>query len=221
MSTIYYSLRSGRTNRPDAIAAPNYAASRELLVTELQHRIRNVLSVVQCLVNNTRANTAEAYRDALTRRLATLSEGYRLIEDCQQEGVSIDSLLDRTLKVHAETSLDRIQLAGPTVALEPRLALSLHMIFHELATNACKHGALRLPTGVVEVHWDIVSGDLSQVLAIQWRERGVSAVKGPGRNGLGFRLIAKALPESKVKIDFGSDGLVCRLLVDVDPSLPA
>ena len=125
-----------------AILQSRHDASPELVVKGLQHRIRNLLSVVQCFVINTEAKTADDYRDALAARLATLSGAYNLIESARKYGVSLTKLLERALKPHALLSNDRILLAGPDIVLAPRSALSLHMIFHELATNASKHGAL-------------------------------------------------------------------------------
>lgn len=94
-------------------------------------------------MDNTQARTADDYRVALTERITTLSDAYGVIESARQDGISIDKLLERTLAPYASLSRGRILLAGPDIILEPRLALTLHMIFHEFATNACKHGALR------------------------------------------------------------------------------
>lgn len=192
-------------------------ASPELLVKELQHRIRNLLSVVQCFVVNTEATTADDYRTALAARIATLSDAYDLIES-GEHCVSFAKLLERTLKPHSTLPNGRILLAGPDIILGPRLALSLHMIFHELATNASKHGALTSTSGVVEVHWDLLPHGGGQTLAVQWREHGGPEVKKPRRRGFGMRLISQALSGAQIDVDFVPTGLVCRLLVEIDPS---
>ena len=103
-------------------------ASLELLARELQHRIRNLLTVVQCFVNNTEASTADDYRVALIARIANLSEAYNLIESARENRVSLAELLERTLMPHATFLKDRIVVAGPDIVLEPRLALSLHIL---------------------------------------------------------------------------------------------
>ena len=191
--------------------------SPELLVRELQHRMRNLLSVVQCFVANTEATTADDYREALAARIATLSDAYDLIESGARS-VSLAELLERTLRPHSTLPNSRILLAGPDIILGPRLALSLHMIFHELATNADKHGALTSRSGVVEVLWDFVPRGDGQALALQWRERGGPEVTKPRRQGFGMRLISKALSGAKIDVDFARTGLLCRLLVEIDPS---
>src|SRR5215471_2806336 len=97
-----------------AILQSRHDASPELLVKELQHRIRNLLSVVQCFVINTEAQTADDYRDALTARLATLSDAYNLIESAREHRVSLRKLVERTLKPHALLPNDRRILLART-----------------------------------------------------------------------------------------------------------
>ena len=193
-------------------------ASLELLVRELQHRIRNLLTVVQCFVNNTEASTADDYRVALMARIVNLSDAYDLIESARENRVSLAELLERTLMPHATFLKDRILVAGPDIVLEPRLALSLHMIFHELATNASKHGALTSTSGAVEVLWDVRSDGEDHALAVQWREHGGPEVRKPRHKGFGLRLISKVLSGAQVEMDFAPTGLLCRLLVEIDPS---
>jgi two-component sensor histidine kinase len=208
-----------------ATAIPHYEvahsernASLELLVRELQHRIRNLLTVVQCFVNSTEASTADDYRVALMARIANLSDAYNLIESARENRVSLSELLEQTLKPNATFLQDRILVAGPDIVLEPRLALSLHMIFHELATNASKHGALASTSGAVEVLWDVRSDGEDHALAVQWREHAGPEVRKPRHKGFGLRLISKVLSDAQVEMDFAPTGLLCRLLIEIDPS---
>jgi two-component sensor histidine kinase len=205
-----------RSPRPAyELLAPERDESLELLVRELQHRMRNLLSIVQCFVTNTEAGTADDYRAALTTRIATLSDAYNMIQDAREHRVSLASLLKRTLMPHAMFPSDRVILAGPDVTLDPHVALSLHMVIHELATNASKHGALRSASGTIEVLWDLPAELDEEALAIQWRERGGPRVSKPKRRGFGTQLIARALSRARVDLDFAPDGLVCRLLLEL------
>ena len=179
----------------------------------------NLFSIVQCFVDNTHATTADGYRIAFTERIAALWDAYGVMESARQNDMSIEWLLEQTLKPHASPSREGILLGGPDIILKPRLALSLHMIFHELATNACKHGALRSASGIVEILWDIFPEVGREVLAVQWRERGGPQVRPPEREGFGLRLISRALSEAKVDIAFDPAGVVCRLLVGIDLTL--
>ena len=217
-SAASHSLQSASEIPSDEDSRPKGDAALELLARELQHRIRNLLSIVQCFVTNTEADTADGYRTALMERLATLSGAFSFIERARDHRISLENLIERTLKPHAIGSIDRISLAGPDITLEPQLALPLHLVLHELATNACKHGALASVAGTVDVSWNTLFERDSPAIAIQWREQGGPAVKKPERMGFGMRLISKALVGSQVDIDFAPAGLVCRILLEIDPS---
>jgi two-component sensor histidine kinase len=216
--TISDSLKAESAIRHLGVTPSKRDESLDLLVRELQHRIRNLLTIVQCFVNNTEASTAEDYRVALTARIVNLSDAYNLIERARENRVSLAELLERTLLPHTTFLKDRIFVAGPDIVLEPRVALSLHMIFHELATNASKHGALASSSGAVEVLWDVRSDGENHALAVQWREHGGPEVRKPRHEGFGLRLISKVLPGKQVEMDFAPAGLLCRLLVEMDPT---
>ena len=213
--TVIESFHDGSGRAQYERIAPIPEDSLELVVGELQHRMRNILSVVLCFVNNTDANTTADFRAALSARIATLSDAYRMIESAREQRVSFAELLERTLKPHAMSHRARILLAGPDLMLEPHVALPVHVIIHELATNASKYGALTSTAGAVEVTWESPPCLGGRGLAIQWRERGGPKVTKPEHRGFGTQLIARALPDAQVDLDFAPDGLVCRLLIDL------
>lgn len=187
-----------------------------LLVDELQHRIRNLLTVVQSLVSQTDSLTAEGYRAALSARIASLTDAYNLIERTYAHKIALAELMEQTLKPFAAIREDRIRAAGPDVELEPRFALSLHMVLHELATNASKHGALTCASGQVEVLWELLSDDAGRRLALQWRERGGPDVREPAQKGFGLRLVTKVFGKAQVGLTFDRAGFVCRMLMEID-----
>ncbi|MBR0843544.1 sensor histidine kinase [Bradyrhizobium liaoningense] len=213
--TVTGSLHDGSASANHEGIAPIGDDTIELAVRELQHRMRNILSIVLCFVNNTDANTAADFRTALSARIATLSDAYRTIESACEQRVTFAELLERTLRPHAMFHKGRILLAGPDLMLEPHIALPVHVIIHELATNASKYGALTSTAGAVEVIWESAPYLGGQDLAIQWRERGGPKVTKPERRGFGTELIARVLPGAQVDLDFAPDGLVCRLLLDL------
>jgi two-component sensor histidine kinase len=189
--------------------------SLDLLVRELQHRISNLFTVIQCLVDQTESTTADGYRAALSERIAALSDAYAIIECVEERPVSLAKLLTHTLKPYSAIRENRIFVAGPHVELDRKLALSPHMVFHELATNANKHGALALPSGRVEVLWNFpFEGD--QRLAVQWSESGGPAVRNPKHEGFGLRLIEAASSDAMIEMNFDPGGLVCRILIRTD-----
>lgn len=204
--------------RDHTIAREQQEASLELLVGELQHRIRNLLTVVQCFVSQTEAATADGFRAALTARIVALSDAHNQIEQARNHHISLTELLKRTLKPYASARNSQIYAAGPDVDLDSQLALALHMVFHELATNASKHGALASATGRVEVLWDFKPEGTEWTLAVQWSECGGPNVGKPQRTGFGLRLITKMLPDAQVTIDFDRSGLICRMLIKADSS---
>jgi two-component sensor histidine kinase len=204
--------------RDHTIGLEQRGASVELLVGELQHRIRNLLTVVQCFVSQTEAATADGFRAALTARIVALSDVHNQIEQAPNHHISLTELLERTLKPYASARHNQIYAAGPDIKLDSRLALALHMIFHELATNASKHGALASAAGRVEVQWDFKPKGTEWTLAIQWSERGGPSVGDPGPTGFGLRLITKVLPDAQVTIEFDRSGLICRMLIKADRS---
>jgi two-component sensor histidine kinase len=90
------------------------------------------------------------------------------------------------------------------------------MIFHELATNASKHGALSSASGRVEVLWDFLSDGADRRLAVQWSERNGPQARLPKRKGFGLRFIKRVLTGAPVEMDFDPAGFVCRFLVEAD-----
>jgi two-component sensor histidine kinase len=177
--------------------------AQDLLIAELQHRLRNLLTLVQFLIVHTQSDTVGRYQSALVARIRYLAEAYELIDRCNGDPISLAEVLERTLKPYAAVFEGRIHAAGPDVDLEPRLGL---------ATNACKHGALLSSSGQVEV----VSGvDLDQTnLVIQWSESGGAEGREPQHRGFGLNLLSKILGDAKVELRFKPTGLTCRILVN-------
>jgi two-component sensor histidine kinase len=198
---------TAQCNAPDS--------AKDFLVTELQHRIRNLLTLVQYLIVQTQSRTVPGYRSALIARIRNLADACELIESADGDPVSLTDLLERTLKPYAAVLQDRIHATGPDIDLEPRLGLALHLIFHELATNACKHGALANSSGRVEIFWDVNFDGSNRRLVIQWNESGGPAVREPARRGFGLNLMTKVLADAKVELRFERTGLICRILVNV------
>jgi two-component sensor histidine kinase len=107
--------------------------------------------------------------------------------------------------------LDRCNLSGCEIIIPPKLALNLAMVFHELATNAEKYGALSSPSGSVEIDWCL---EPPHDLAIVWKERGGPLVIRPKRKGFGSRLLSRALKGSlngSIEIDYDPQGIECRI----------
>lgn len=177
-----------------------------LLNEELAHRIKNTLSVVQALAQQT-LNKVED-QEALSsfgKRLTALAAAHDVLTRDQWSTAGLGDIARGALATFGE---DRFLLSGPEVIIGPRATLSLSLMLHELATNAAKYGALTAPEGKVAVSW-IVTGDGDKdMLRLSWTERGGPPAKEPTHRGFGSRLIRMGLTGSGgVTLSYRSEGL--------------
>jgi two-component system CheB/CheR fusion protein len=156
---------------------------QQVLISELNHRVKNMLAVVISIVNSTLDGTpSHPAQVALVGRLRAMARAYGALSRVNWTDVSLaDILKDETEHFGSE----RFSVTGPDVRLEPQRALSLGMVFHELATNAAKYGALTAPDGLIAVSWEKRGSDL----LIEWKEQGGPAVVAPTSLGFGLSLL--------------------------------
>ena len=200
------------------VTANVVAAERQkLMIDELNHRVKNTLATVQSIAMQTaRSHTdPRTFAEGFQARLMALSHTHDLLTRSHWEGADLRAVLQHETEAHGAS---RISLVGPPVALEPAAALSLGMIFHELATNAAKYGSLSAPEGRVMVDWS-VADHARPVLHLTWREIGGPAVSAPERKGFGSRLIERNVRHDlagEVKVDYASTGLAVEFRVPLD-----
>jgi two-component sensor histidine kinase len=181
------------------------------LVGELAHRNRNALFVVMAIVRQSAvgAPSAQAAAQIINARLEAMVRAQEVVVQ-SAEGAALRPLLEKSL---APFALDRFLIPQePDVAIEGEVAMGLGLLFHELATNAVKHGALSTPDGHIKISWAVEEA----FARLTWREHGGPAVATtPARKGFGSRLIEVALiPEGgRVEQRFEPDGVVCELQV--------
>jgi PAS domain S-box-containing protein len=201
---------------------------QHVLMAELQHRTRNLLSVVQSIANHTiRSSTSlEAFGTRFGSRLRALSRVQSLLARVEDQVIDLHALVTAELAAHSEEDVEssKIRVSGPSVALPPTAAQALGLALHELATNAVKYGALAQPTGKLEVTWELKAKKPTSEIALEWRESGVSMpeVGSPKRKGYGSELIERALPyqlRAKTHLEFGPDGVRCAIRVPVSGEL--
>jgi len=186
---------------------------QQLLINELNHRVKNTLALVQGLAAqsfrpNRSTNEAQAVFQA---RLAMLAAAHDLLTREYWEGATVEALVNGATAPFAE-STGRISASGPHVVLTPKAAISLVLALHELGTNAAKYGALSEPDGRVELAWNV--DPRAQAFTLTWRERGGPPVREPEGRGFGLRLIERALATDltgKVDIAFAPAGLDCTI----------
>ena len=185
----------------------------QLLIAELNHRVKNTLGIVQAIAKETlRGRVAEKeIRDALDSRLSALARSHDILSRESWEGASLAEVIRRALTpfVLDDTLDDRLVSDGREVRLSPTSALSLGMGFHELATNASKYGALSVPDGRIEVRWT-EEHPQGRGIRLSWRELNGPSVSPPKRKGFGSRLIERALAyeiNGTATLDYAPDGL--------------
>ncbi len=195
-------------------------AQRELLLAELNHRVKNTLAVVQAIAHQTfKGDDAEIKRSrrAFEARLAALAGAHNLLTQANWESASLRQIAADALS--GMRGSERVTASGPDVRLRPKEALAVAMALHELCTNAVKYGALSTDTGRVAVEWRrSTSGEPK--LNMTWREESGPPVTPPQRRGFGTDLIERALAadlDGTVVLDFRPEGLVCS----IEAPLPA
>ncbi|BCG70711.1 hypothetical protein MesoLj113a_18690 [Mesorhizobium sp. 113-1-2] len=188
-------------------------AHRELLMAELNHRVKNTLAVVQSIAHQTfRGTKAADAHAAFEGRLMALSAAHNILTQTSWEHASLDQIVSDSLQIKGAFS-NRFSTAGPAIFLRPNQALSLALAFHELLTNAIKHGALSNEAGRISVEW-LCTGKPKPRLKLVWSELGGPTVSAPTKRGFGSRLIERGLAadlEAEVAMVFQPQGLVCRI----------
>jgi two-component sensor histidine kinase len=167
---------------------------RRLLTGELEHRIKNTLSVVQAIVSQSlrTATTPADARDAIAARLVTLGRAHDLLTQASWTAAPIGQLVRGAVGNYGEDSA-RIRMSGPAIRLNVRAALAISMALHELATNAAKYGALSTEAGHVDIDWWVDEGRKPSALEFVWQEHGGPPVSVPHRKGFGTRVIETSL----------------------------
>lgn len=189
---------------------------REAAARELDHRMRNVLSVVHSLVSISAASAVSVvdFKESLTRRLASLAATQSTLRFGAGQSTGLSELFLAELAQYQTPDGANVAIEGPPVSVGPRAAQILALAVHELATNSAKYGALSKAGGRVAVTFVFEEEEDSGLLVIQWREAEGPTVKPPERQGFGTRLIkqvvAKAL-RADVAMDYRPEGLVCRM----------
>jgi two-component sensor histidine kinase len=183
----------------------------DLLIEELNHRVKNTLAILQALVVQTFRSATKAEREKFEGRLGALAEAHNLLSSEKWRGSDFKDVLDRVLQPYLLNSPERIKMFGPRVPLPPRVALVLSMIVHEIATNAAKYGALSNDSGRVGIDWEVLTDAIGQRLRMIWTESGGPQVTTPVQRGFGSRLIERSARDQlggEATVDFLPRGVV-------------
>jgi two-component sensor histidine kinase len=187
-------------------------ALHDLLINEVNHRVKNTLATVQSLSLQTFHSGADAAaRSKFDARLGSLGRAHDVLSAKKWEGADIWEIVEATMEPFVSTTPDRIRLSGPSVAMSARSLLMLSMVLHELATNATKYGALSKAGGRVSIDWALKGGDTVELF---WSEAGGPPVEKPAHAGFGSTLIEKGFAAQiggTATLRFDPKGVTCAL----------
>ena len=190
-------------------------ARLELMASEVDHRAKNILAVVQAVMRLTRGNDVGEFRSAVSGRIDALARAHGSLANNRWSGADLQQLINEELAAFAAASAGRIVARGPQLMLLPAAAQSVGMALHELGTNATKYGALSSAQGRLRVVWSFDAGD---GLSLRWTESGGPAVRAPERRGIGSNLIERMIRQhgGTTHFDWQPDGLVFAMTLAAD-----
>lgn len=182
---------------------------QRLLVEELNHRVKNNLSVVQAIARQTLKPEAckPDVRAAFEHRLIALASAHEVLTRRRWEAVELTDLLSNLLR-GIGIEKHRLSLGGPPVVVQPKAAITMTLAVHELATNAIKYGALSNESGSVTLRW----GEVDGTLHLRWQEAGGPPVLPPTKRGFGTTMVERALAREfggNVELQFLAQGVIC------------
>ncbi len=190
----------------------------QLLMREVNHRAKNILSVVEAIARQTATRNPEDFIERFSERIQALSASQELLVRNEWRGVEIEDLVRAQLSHFVDLIGSRIVLDGPKLRLKAASAQAIGLAVHELATNAGKYGALSTDKGRVDVCWATDGG----ALAMSWTERDGPPVSAPKRRGFGTTVMERMAEGSlggTVDLDYATSGLTWRLTCPADSTL--
>jgi PAS domain S-box-containing protein len=191
-------------------------SGQRLLLNEIKHRVKNTISMVQAMANQTFQHASKVEKETFIARLHAMAGAHDLLTQQNWEAVQFLDIVKRAMSPFGGIG-ERIAIEGPELSVDSNKALLAAMVLHELGTNAVKYGALSCPGGRVDIQWELLDQSTRQKLSLTWRERNGPPVKAPTRKGFGTRMIERALSgeEGKAVFDYQASGLVCALKMTV------
>lgn len=186
---------------------------QQLLVEELNHRVKNTLATVQAIANQSlvRAKSQRDFVSSFSGRLHALAKLHTLLTQTNMRGTELSELIASQVRLGSPDE-DRVLIHGPFLFLSPQEANHLGMVLHELTTNARKYGALSVTGGRLAVSWEVRTNGGRRLL-LQWSESNGPRVRAPDARGFGMTLIEQTVRVhgGEASMHFAEDGLKCRI----------
>jgi two-component sensor histidine kinase len=202
----------------EAEASRRAEQEKDLLLHEMNHRLKNSLARVQAIGRQTARNSKsmDDFLATFNGRLEAMSATQDLLTRSRRQEAQLRDLLRAEISPILGEEGSSFRLEGQTVMLDPRQVLALGLTFHELATNAMKHGSVGEPGGFLEVSWQVEGEGAERRLVVDWREKGRGANGPPAKSGFGSALVEATVVQElggKVERQFQPDGLRCKITV--------
>jgi two-component sensor histidine kinase len=197
---------------------------RDLVIEELRHRMKNLVTVIDALAKNSRRSEDEepgvsSYLQRFLGRLHALGAAGDLVIASNRVSLEASALVEATLAPFMSENAQRIHVAGPRLVLSEDFGAGLGLAVHELATNALKYGALSVSEGKVSLTWSVTPNGNVNAVQFEWKERGGPPPQPPTKPGFGTRMIkhvAVRERSGRVDIDYTPEGLLCRIAYEKD-----
>ncbi len=160
------------------------------------------------------ATDVDTFYAAFSARIISLAKTHNLLTEDYWQQASLHEMLENELGPYNDAGRTRIRLDGPKVELIGDLAVPLGMAFHEITTNAAKHGSLSVPEGRIEIIWNVRQAEDRRVLVLDWWELDGPTVQTPTRRGFGSSLLQRVLKvqcEAEIETDYRPTGLHFRM----------
>ena len=193
--------------------------AQALLIQELNHRVKNMLTTVQAIALQSLNGARSAEKERFLSRIQALATCHNLLTRSSWEGAQLRDILDHTFAPHrSPQAASRILLEGQDTLLSSRDALSVTLALHELVTNAVKHGAFANSEGRIQLRWTVEPSPAVARLHLSWSEEGGPPVKAPGHKGFGSRLLSSLAAQSGAaySCDYPSTGFRCELALPLE-----
>jgi PAS domain S-box-containing protein len=200
---------------------------QQILLAELQHRVRNTLGVIRSIARRTAATSDDVEDMAmhLEGRIGAFSRVQAVVTRSPDAGVDLAAMIEDELLAHAAREGEALKIEGPEISLKPRPAETISLAVHELATNAVKYGALGAEGGRIDVTWQRSRGDRAEQLTLVWEENGMRTLEPePKRRGFGLELLQRTLPYElggETRVEFRPEGLRFSMSLPLGPGLLA
>jgi PAS domain S-box-containing protein len=190
-------------------------AHLQMLVREVNHRAKNILSVVQAIAQQTLASSSQEFISRFSERIRGLSSSNDLLVRSEWQNLPLAELLRSQIAPFADLLEGRIAAHGPDLRIKAAVAQVIGMAIHELATNAGKYGALSTDSGHVDIAWRLErAGTGGDRFMLEWIESGGPTVVAPTRRGFGWRVLSQLTKMSlgaDVTLEYAPTGVVWRL----------